>query len=72
MDGIQKAVNEYTARTGVTKEALAEKLGIGRTSLFLKLRGTSEFSLSEAHKLAKELGISLDDLCDLIASKGVA
>ncbi|HAM15890.1 MAG TPA: transcriptional regulator [Eggerthellaceae bacterium] len=62
MNRIQDCVTDYVVKNGTTKDALAEKVEIGRTSFFSKLRGTSEFSLSEAYRLSRELGCSMDDL----------
>ena len=58
---IQQAANEYAASEGMTKDALAKKLGFGRSAFFMKLRGDSEFSLGEAYRFAKTLGVSLDE-----------
>lgn len=61
MKTIQQAVDDYVRDTGTTKEAIAKQAEIGRTSFFSKLRGSSEFSLSEGYRLSKILGCSLDD-----------
>lgn len=45
--------------------AVADKLGISRSSLFNKLRGSNEFSLSEAFNLSRILGMTVDELCRL-------
>lgn len=72
MTTIQEAVEAYIAETNSTKEALAKKLGMGRTSLFSKLRGASEFSLEEAYLLSRELEVTLDQLYAMIPPKAVA
>lgn len=62
MDSIRERVGAFTERTGTTKQELAEKLGMSRVTLHNKLMGNSEFSLSEAQKLAGILGCTVDDL----------
>ena len=58
---LQEKIAQYVESNGTTKESLADQLGISRSSFFNKLRGSYEFSLSEAFNLARILGISLDD-----------
>lgn len=48
-----------------TKDQLAETVGVGRTAFYTKLRGTSEWTLSEAAGMARELGISVDKFAEL-------
>lgn len=45
-----------------TKERFADKLGIGRTSLFSKLTGKTQFKQSEILKAAELLGIRKEEL----------
>ena len=59
---LQEFVNEYVVNNNTTKEALAKSADIGRTSFFSKIRGASEFSLSEAYRLSSIIGCSIDDL----------
>lgn len=40
---------------------VAEQLGLSRYGLFLKLNGTNEFTISEAAKMCKILGIKASD-----------
>lgn len=58
---LQEKVGQYAEAKGTTRDAIAYKLGISRSSFFNKLRGSYEFSLSEAFKLSRILGVSLDD-----------
>lgn len=58
---LQEKVGEYAEASGTTREAIADKMGISRSSFFNKLRGSYEFSLSEAFTLSRILGVSLDD-----------
>lgn len=69
---LQKMTDDYAKARGVTKDAIADKLGISRSSFFNKMRGSYEFSLSEAFELSRMLGITLDELHELIATKGAA
>ena len=62
MDAIKERVGAYLARTGVSRESLAESIGMSRNSFYQKLIGESEFKLSEAFALADVLGCSVDDL----------
>lgn len=59
---LQEKIGEYVESSGITMSSVADSLGISRSSLFNKLRGTSEFSLSEAFNLSRMLNITLDDL----------
>ena len=62
---LQEKVGQYIEANGTTMGAVADKLGISRSSLFNKLRGSNEFSLSEAFNLSSILGITVDELCRL-------
>ena len=62
MDAIKERVGAYLARTGVSRESLAESIGMSRNSFYQKLIGESEFKLSEAFALADVLGCTVDDL----------
>jgi DNA-binding XRE family transcriptional regulator len=62
MISLQKFVSDYVETNNTTKEALAKEAEIGRTSFFSKVKGTSDFTLSEAHRLASIIGCTLDEL----------
>ena len=62
MKTIQQAVSDYVADSNTTKEALAKELGFGRSAFFMKLRGDSEFTLSEAFRLSRTIGCTIDEL----------
>lgn len=68
MPTIKDAVDQYLGDNNMTKEVLAEELGMGRSALFNKLRGSNEFSLPEAYKLSRMLGCTLDDLYEMTAA----
>lgn len=65
---LQEKIDEYVDANGTTRDAIAEKLGMSRSSFFNKQRGSNEFSLSEAFNLSRILGVSLDELYALIAA----
>ena len=50
---LQEKVGQYVEANETTMGAVADKLGISRSSLFNKLRGSNEFSLSEAFNLSR-------------------
>lgn len=49
-------------RAGVTKEEIAGALGINVATLYRKLNGESDFSLSELRELKKLFNLSKDDV----------
>lgn len=62
---LQEKVGQYVEANQMTMGAFAEKLGMSRSSLFNKMRGSNEFSLSEAFNLSRALGMSLDEFYQL-------
>ena len=62
MESIKERVGAYLMREGETLSSLAEDLGMSRTTLRHKLDGRVEFKLSEADRLAKVLGCTVDEL----------
>lgn len=62
MDAIKERVGAYIARTGISRESLAESIGLSRSSFYQKLSGETEFKLGEAFALADVLGCTVDDL----------
>lgn len=62
---LQEKVGQYVKANETTMGAVADKLGISRSSLFNKLRGSNEFSLSEAFSLSRILGMTVDEFCRL-------
>lgn len=65
---LSEKVGEYAEKNNETRDSIADKLGISRSSFFNKVRGSYEFSLSEAYKLSRLLGVSLDELRELTVS----
>lgn len=62
---LQQAVSDFVRENSMTKDTLAQSIGVGRTSFFNKLRGKSEFSLKEAYALSREMGCSIDELYEM-------
>lgn len=58
---MQEKVGQYVEANQMTMGAFADKLGMSRSSLFNKMRGSNEFSLSEAFNMSLILGMSLDE-----------
>ena len=68
MTEIQKRVKEYVRNAGTTKEALASDIGMSRTAFFAKLRGANEFTIAEGYRLSQKMGITIDDLYEIITA----
>lgn len=58
---LQEKVGQYVEANQMTMGAFADKLGMSRSSLFNKMRGSNEFSLFEAFNMSRILGVSLDE-----------
>jgi DNA-binding XRE family transcriptional regulator len=59
---IRERLGAYLARTGATKQSVADALGITTVTLASKLRGDSLFDLEQAFRLADLIGCRVDDL----------
>jgi len=55
-------VDQFRARMGVTKTAMADRLGLSWDGLNNKLTGKSEFDLDEIIAVADWWGVPIDDL----------
>jgi len=66
MKDLQATVYGYVKAEGITKDQLAERLGIGRSAFYDKLGGRSQWYLAEAYKLSQLLGVSLDDVARMV------
>lgn len=64
IENINKHVDAYVNSTGFKKESIAERIGIGRTTFYTKLRGESDFSAFEAYDMAALFGCTVDELLD--------
>lgn len=65
MGDLKEVVNSYVKAEGITKDDLAERLGIGRSAFYMKMGGNSPWTLNEAVTLSKLLRLSLEDLVEL-------
>lgn len=61
MDKLKNIVERFLEDTGMTRTKLASEVGCSRVSLWKKLNGVTEFTFSQAIKLAEIVGCSLDD-----------
>ena len=59
---IKEHVSVYMAREGRTRKDIAEELGMPIQTFYAKLSGNSEFTFTEACRLAKILGCKVDRL----------
>lgn len=66
MNSIIDMVKERLERENMTMESLADSFEMSRGSLYNKLSGKNHLLFPEAIKLAKWLGISIDELGDAI------
>lgn len=55
-------VNEFRERLGITKRAMADRLGLSWDGLNNKLTGKYEFNLDEIVAIADWWGVNIDDL----------
>ena len=62
MDSIKERVGAYLERERVTKKELASKLGMSTVTLNSKLDGDTEFTFSQAIRLSRILGCTVNDL----------
>ncbi len=49
-------------RAGLSKEDIAKELGLNSTTVYRKINGESDFTLSELRTLKKILGLSNSDI----------
>ena len=61
-EAIRERVGAYLMGNRESKSSIANRLGVTLNTLNAKLRGESDFSLSQAFELADMLGCSVDDL----------
>ena len=65
MEELKVRVAEYVKAEGITKDDLADQLGIGRNAFYKRLGGHVSWHLDEAVKLSGLLGITVDELAEL-------
>lgn len=55
-------IKEFRARHDLTQQQLADRVGVTRMTIVFLEKGTYNPSLLLAHKVAKELGSSIEEL----------
>lgn len=60
-------IRQLRTRAGLSQEALAAKVGVGRTAVTFWEAGVQYPSADKLPKLAAALGCSIDDLYDIAA-----
>ncbi len=63
MDYIQR-IRQLIALRGISHKELGERIGLKKTTMSRLLSGKQEPKLMEAYGLARELGVTLNDLVD--------
>ena len=56
------------ARAGRAKNELAQAIGLSSTAFWNKIRGTTEFKVSEIRALKEELGLTGDEINQIFFS----
>lgn len=64
---LTEKVNQYVETHDTNREEIASQLGMNRQSLYNKLNGKTEFTMEEAYKLSRMLGITVDELAEAVA-----
>ena len=64
MNNAKKLLGAYLEMSDSTKKEVAEKLGMSTDAFRMKMNGSTEFTLSQAKKLAEILRCTIDDLFD--------
>lgn len=59
---IKEHINAYVKETGTTKDAIADRLGIGRSSFYDRLSGRRSWFIDEVIALSRMLDCSIDSL----------
>ncbi len=57
-------VDSYCQRHNVKKEAIAESIGMSRTTFYVKLSGKTDFSVFDARSMSELFGCSVCELLD--------
>ena len=57
-------LKQFLAVRGITQRELGERVGLTRTSMSRILSGKQEPKLGEAYVIARELGVTLNDLVE--------
>lgn len=66
VNSLDELVAAKTRSKGVTRKDLAKKVGMSENTFAAKVKGTNDFTLSEALSLSDLLEIPLNDFCSLV------
>ncbi len=62
MEAIKANINQFVKERGTTKDAVADAIGISRSSLYDKLSGKRPWMLVEVIGLSNYMGCTVNDL----------
>ena len=65
MNSLQGLVAARVAELNVTKQSLADAVGVSLVTFNKKVCGESDITITEARKLAKAIEVSSDEVCRL-------
>jgi putative transcriptional regulator len=71
MDRLDNHVKQHRARLDLTQQELGERVGVRRQTILAIERGHYTPSALLAFKLARELGMSVDELFELVVDEEV-
>lgn len=65
MNSLQGLVAARVAELNITKQGLADAVGVSLVTFNKKVCGESDITITEARKLAKAIEVSSDEVCRL-------
>lgn len=65
MNSLQGLVAARVAELNITKQSLADAVGVSLVTFNKKVCGESDITITEARKLAKAIKVSSDEVCRL-------
>ncbi len=65
MNSLQGLVAARVAELNITKQSLADAVGVSLVTFNKKVCGESDITITEARKLAKAIEVSGDEVCRL-------
>lgn len=68
MTKLHEAVSDHAKENDLTMNGIANELNMSRSTLFNKLAGRNELTLSEGYELSRILGCTIDDLYSMTTS----
>ena len=66
MNSLQGLVAARVAELNITKQSLADAVGVSLVTFNKKVCGESDITITEARKLAKSIEVSSDEVCRLV------